>query len=120
MSATTSPRSPEEALGRAPGDAAQHPGGVAAARPPRTIRLHAVSAEDVLVPAAAAVAALALVWYPYENVLPFSGVLGFWLCWFVAFLLLYGGVAGLRLGRPATVGPRVAAGTAPAGIFARA
>jgi phosphate transport system permease protein len=79
-----------------------------------------VSAEDVLVPTAAAVAALALVWYPYENVLPFSGVLGFWLCWFVAFLLLYGGVTGLRWGRRAMVDRVVAAGTTTAGIFALA
>jgi phosphate transport system permease protein len=120
MSTTTS-RGPEQVIGRPPGDATPRPGGDgrggAAPAPPRRIRLHAVTAEDVLVPAAAAVAAVALVWYPYENVLPFSGVLGFWICWYVAFLLLYGGVTALRAGRRAMVDRFVAAATATAGIF---
>src|ERR1700722_4214956 len=34
-------------------------------------------------------AALGLVWIIYERILPFSGVLGFWLCWYAVFLLLY-------------------------------
>jgi phosphate transport system permease protein len=32
---------------------------------------------------------LGLVWIIYERVLPFSGVLGFWLSWYAVFLLLY-------------------------------
>jgi phosphate transport system permease protein len=126
MSATTSPRRPEDALGRppegtaSPGDDARDGAATAAGRQPRMMRLHAVPAETVLVPAAAAVAAIALVWYPYENVLPFSGVLGFWLSWYVAFLLLYGGVTGLMSGRRAMVDRVVAAATTTAGIFALA
>jgi phosphate transport system permease protein len=121
MSATTSPRHPEDALGRPvavdvrPGvpDGAARPG-------PRMIRLHAISAEDVLVPAAAAVAAIALVWYPYENVLPFSGVLGFWVCCYIAFLVLYCSVTALRAGRRAMVDRGIVAATTTAGIFALA
>jgi phosphate transport system permease protein len=119
MSTTTS-RGPEQAIGRPPGDAIPRPGGNGRGAAPgatRRIRLHAVSAEDVLVPAAAAVAAVALVWYPYENVLPFSGVLGFWICWYVVFLLLYGGVTALLAGRRAMVDRFVATATATAGIF---
>jgi len=37
----------------------------------------------------AASAALGLVWVIYERVLPFSGVLGFWLCWYVLFIAFY-------------------------------
>jgi phosphate transport system permease protein len=123
MSATTSPRGPEDVLGPA-SDAAARTGGEgqdsAPGPQPRSIRLHALSPEDVLAPAAAAVSAIALVWYPYENVLPFSGVLGFWLCWYVVFLLLYGGVTALRWGRRAMVDRVVGAATATAGIFALA
>jgi phosphate transport system permease protein len=122
MSATTSSRHPDDALGR-PAEVDVHAvaaaDGAVKARP-RMIRLHAVSAEDVLVPAAAAVAAIAVVWYPYENVLPFSGALGFWVCWYIAFLVLYCGVTALRAGRRAMVDRGVAAATATAGIFALA
>jgi phosphate transport system permease protein len=121
MSATTSSRPPEDALGR-PAEADVRPGAAnGTARPrPRMIRLHAVSPEDVLVPAGSAVAAVALVWYPYENVLPFSGVLGFWVCWYFAFLLLFCGVTALRAGRRAMVDRGVAAATTTAGVFALA
>jgi phosphate transport system permease protein len=37
----------------------------------------------------AAAAALGLVWVIYERVLPFTGVLGFWLAWYVVFLAVY-------------------------------
>jgi phosphate transport system permease protein len=37
----------------------------------------------------AAGAALGLVWVLYERVLPFSGVLGFWLSWYALFVALY-------------------------------
>lgn len=44
----------------------------------------------------AALGALALVWVLYERVLPFSGVLGFWLCWYVVFLGFYAAMARLQ------------------------
>lgn len=37
----------------------------------------------------AASAALGLVWVIYERILPLSGVLGFWLCWYGIFLAVY-------------------------------
>ena len=39
--------------------------------------------------AGAAIGALALDWVLYERVLPFTGVLGFWICWYAGFILLY-------------------------------
>jgi phosphate transport system permease protein len=56
--------------------------------------------------AGAAVSAVALVWVLYERVLPFSGALGFWLCWYVVFLLLYGVMARQQWDRRLT-GDRV-------------
>ena len=47
------------------------------------------------------VAALALVWVLYEQVLAWSGSLGFVVCYFVSFLGLYAGVTAL--GNPRTV-----------------
>ena len=44
----------------------------------------------------AAAGAAGLVWVLYERVLPFSGVLGFWLCWYAAFLALYAAMAALQ------------------------
>ncbi|HEV2375407.1 MAG TPA: ABC transporter permease subunit [Streptosporangiaceae bacterium] len=36
---------------------------------------------------------LGLVWVLFERLLPFSGVLGFLVCWYVVFLLLYAAIA---------------------------
>ncbi len=47
----------------------------------------------------AAGASLGLVWVIYERVLPFSGVLGFWVTWYVLFLALYWVMARLQWDR---------------------
>ena len=60
------------------------------------LRLRRVTAEGILSVGGAAVGALALDWVLFERVLPFSGVLGFWFCWYVLFLLLYAGIAALQ------------------------
>jgi phosphate transport system permease protein len=57
------------------------------------VRPGSVTAADVGTVAGAAAGALGLVWLLYERILPFAGALGFWLCWYVAFLLLYWGIA---------------------------
>jgi phosphate transport system permease protein len=44
----------------------------------------------------AAAGSLGVTWVLYERVLPFTGVLGFWLSWYVIFLLLYAAVARLQ------------------------
>jgi len=44
----------------------------------------------------AAFGALGLVWVLYERVLPFSGVLGFWLMWYAVFLLMYASMARMQ------------------------
>jgi phosphate transport system permease protein len=60
------------------------------------LRLRAVTAEGTLSLAGAAVGALALDWVLYERVLPFTGVLGFWVSWYVLFLALYTAIAALQ------------------------
>ena len=45
--------------------------------------------------AGAGVASLCLVWLLYSQVLPFSGKLGFFLCWYVVFVVLYAGITAL-------------------------
>jgi phosphate transport system permease protein len=62
----------------------------------RKVRIVRVSPEGAATVAGAAASALGLVWVLYERVLPLTGVLGFWLCWYVAFLLLYAAMARMQ------------------------
>ena len=59
--------------------------------------------DDRLSLGGSVVSSLALVWLLYYNVLPFSGRLGFVMCWFAAFIGLYGGVTALSQPRPIVV-----------------
>jgi phosphate transport system permease protein len=63
------------------------------------VRLRKTSAEGSTTFIAAASASLGLVWVLYERVLPFSGVLGFWVCWYFLFLSLYFVMARLQWDR---------------------
>jgi phosphate transport system permease protein len=62
---------------------------------PRVL-LRRVTPEGAATVAGAAAGALGLVWVLYERVLPFTGVLGFWLCWYGAFLALYAAMAAFQ------------------------
>lgn len=53
------------------------------------VRTRTGSAEGRATFIGAAAAALGLVWLIYERVLPFTGVLGFWLAWYAIFLAVY-------------------------------
>jgi phosphate transport system permease protein len=55
----------------------------------RPIRPSSIRVGDVGVLAGSAISSLALVWLPYERLATFSGVLGFVLLWFLAFVLIY-------------------------------
>ena len=63
------------------------------------VRIVRVSVAGAATLVGAAAGALGLVWVLYERVLPFSGVLGFWLCWYVAFVLLYAAMAWMQWDR---------------------
>jgi phosphate transport system permease protein len=62
----------------------------------RKVRISRVTPAGVATVAGAAAGALGLVWVLYERVLPFTGVLGFWVSWYVVFLLLYAAMARLQ------------------------
>lgn len=68
---------------------------------PRLLRRR--SADDWWSLVGSAVAALCLVWLLYNQVLPFSGKLGFVICWYVAFVALYTGVTAMSQPRPIVV-----------------
>lgn len=51
--------------------------------------LRRVHGEDVFAVGGCAAASLATVWIVYTRLLPFTGKLGFTLCWFAVFLALY-------------------------------
>jgi phosphate transport system permease protein len=60
------------------------------------LRIHTVTTESLLTLIGAAAGALGLDWVLYERVLPFSGVLGFWVSWYVLFLVFYTSVAAFQ------------------------
>jgi phosphate transport system permease protein len=55
-------------------------------------RLRARTTDDVLALAGSGMAALAVVWLVFEQLLALSGTLGFLVCWYLAFLALYAAV----------------------------
>jgi phosphate transport system permease protein len=68
---------------------------------PRSVRARTVDEKTSVV--GALLGSLALVWVAYEKLLPFSGSIGFLICWYVAFLALYAAVTGLGNPRPVVV-----------------
>ena len=82
------------------------------------LRIREVTAEDLLTMVGSAAAALALDWVLYERVLPFTGVLGFWICWYALFLLCYTGVASLQWNALAVQGPGLSLALTTAGLLA--
>jgi phosphate transport system permease protein len=78
------------------------------AAPDRPLRLRRVTTEGVLTLIGAAAGALGLVWVVYERILPFTGALGFWVCWYGTFLIFYAAMAALQWDK-LTVRDRVAA-----------
>jgi phosphate transport system permease protein len=78
-----------------PSQPASLPPGVDAEHPDRPRQVSALTAEDRLSLVGSMFASLALVWVLYTQVLPFHGVVGFAISWYVVFLVLYAGVAVL-------------------------
>jgi len=76
-------------------DAVPGPDG-AISQPDTKVRIAQVTPAGAATVVGAALGALGLVWILYERILPFSGVLGFWLSWYAVFLLLYACMARLQ------------------------
>lgn len=84
------------------------------------ISLRTVTPAQVCSLVGSAAGAVALVWVLFERVLPLSGALGFWLCCYVVFLLLYSAVAVIQWG-PLVVKDQLATvAAASGGLFALA
>jgi phosphate transport system permease protein len=88
--------------------------------PERRVMLRQVTADDVLPLLGSAVGAVGIVWVLYTRVLPLTGALGFWLCWYGVFLVLYAAVTGMRSGRREVADRLAAVAAATAGLFALA
>jgi phosphate transport system permease protein len=76
-------------------------------REPRVL-IRRFDANDLGTLAGAGFAAFCLDWLLYERLTPLSGGLGFWLCWYAAFLAIYGYVVRTQVG-PMAAQDRLAA-----------
>src|SRR5215469_1796115 len=84
------------------------------------LRIRSVTAADMLTLVGAAAGALALDWVLYERVLPFSGALGFWVCWYVLFLVFYTSIAFMQWDRLAVQDKVVQVALSTFGVLATA
>jgi phosphate ABC transporter permease subunit PstA len=84
------------------------------------LRIRSVTAADMLTLVGAAAGALALDWVLYERVLPFSGALGFWVCWYVLFLVFYTSIASMQWDRLAVQDKVVQVALSSFGVLATA
>jgi phosphate transport system permease protein len=82
------------------------------------IRLSKVAPEDVLTVVGAAIGSLGLTWVLYERVLPLSGAFGFWLTWYLVFVILYLAAASLQWSRLVVRDRMTAVLVSSGGIFA--
>jgi phosphate transport system permease protein len=80
----------------------------------RPRKLQSRTFDDAASLVGAAAASLAAVWIAYERVFAFSGILGFSVCWYVTFLVIYAGVTAL-LNQRTVVTDRLASAVAHGG-----
>jgi phosphate transport system permease protein len=105
MTATSAPETPQAPLTAPPQPASER------------IRLRAVTADEVFPVLGAAAGAVALVWVLYERVLAFTGALGFWVCCYGVFVILYAAVTAMQSGRRAITDRLAGVAAASAGLF---
>jgi phosphate transport system permease protein len=68
---------------------------------PRSLKT--VTTDDLFATIGSLLGSFALVWLVYYDILPLSGVVGFVVCWYFAFLAMYAGVTALSHPRPIVV-----------------
>ena len=78
-----------------------YPVGTEPADEPR--RLSGRSSDDVFTGIGTVLGSFALTWLLYFEILPFSGVVGFVICWYAVFLAMYAGILSLSHPRTAVV-----------------
>jgi phosphate transport system permease protein len=74
--------------------------------------------EDTLSVVGAAIASLGLTWLLYERLLPLTGAFGFWLSWYLLFVVFYLGIAGLQWKRLVIRDKIMAVLVSTGGVFA--
>jgi phosphate transport system permease protein len=91
------PAAPADAVpGQAPPPGGAPPDSTGSLAAEAKVRISRVTPAGTATVTGAALGALGLVWVLYERVLPFSGVLGFWLSWYAVFLLMYACMARMQ------------------------
>ncbi len=98
------------------GTAGQRTAGPEMAQP--RVRIPRITPDGAAALTGAAAGALGLTWVIYERVLPLTGVLGFWTCWYLTFLLMYAAMARLHWDRPEAQNRVVSVLAASGGLFA--
>lgn len=86
-------------------------------RADRPRRIGAQTLDDKLSLGGAVISSFCLTWLLYEQLLPTSGVLGFFMFWYVAFIGLYAGVTAMSQPWPIVVDRIVAAVVQGAAAF---
>lgn len=74
-------------------DVGSPPGGSPERDVPRALNRH--SSDGILSLVGTFIASFALVWVVYFGLLPLNGIVGFTICWYIAFLAMYAGISAL-------------------------
>jgi phosphate transport system permease protein len=82
----------------------------------RRVRIGGADPELVTHVVGAAAGALGLVWLVYERLVPMTGAIGFWLCWYAAFLVLLAAISATTLDRVGVTDRLVGALVTTAGL----
>jgi phosphate transport system permease protein len=86
-------------------------------RTPRRVRIGGADPELVAHLVSAAAGALGLTWLIFERLVPMTGVIGFWLCWYAAFLVLFACISATTLDRVGVTDRLVGALVTTAGLI---
>ena len=81
------------------------------------VRTGGITPEIVAHVAASLLGSLALTWLIYENLIPISGTIGFWLVWYAVFLVLLAAVSATTLDRQGVIDRVVAALVTTCGLL---
>jgi phosphate transport system permease protein len=85
--------------------------------PARRVRIGGADPELVTHVVGAAAGALGLNWMIYERLVPMTGAIGFWLCWYAGFLMLFAAMSATTLDRVGVTDRLVGALVTTAGLI---